>query len=169
MKLSIAFMFAVVFSATAFAQNNTVTSTVTGTTTVDKTPPTASAPNVVVNNQDVCTTAASAAIQTQILGIAAGKTVRDMNCERLKLSRSLYGMGMKVAAVSMLCQDDRVFDAMMMAGTPCPIDGKIGEQAKELWEQQDIDEALREEIEDTAEDNTWVIAVFSLLFFGVAI
>ena len=42
-------------------------------------------------------------------------------------------MGMKVAAVSTLCQDKRVFDAMMMAGTPCPFDGTIGAEAKENW------------------------------------
>jgi len=45
----------------------------------------------------------------------------------------LYDMGMKVAAVSTMCQDKRVFDAMMMAGTPCPYDGLIGEQAKAAW------------------------------------
>ena len=56
-----------------------------------------------------------------------------MNCERIKLSKNLYDMGMKVAAVATLCQDDRVFKAMLDAGTPCPIQGKIGEQAKELW------------------------------------
>ena len=58
-----------------------------------------------------------------------------MNCERLKLSKTLYDMGMKVAAVSNLCQDKRVFDAMEMAGTPCPFMGKIGEEAKQLWNQ----------------------------------
>jgi hypothetical protein len=57
-----------------------------------------------------------------------------MNCERLKLSKTLYDMGMKVAAVSTMCQDERVFTAMMNAGTPCPIDGKIGESAKTLWD-----------------------------------
>ena len=124
----------------AMAETNTVTSTVTssntvtGTTTVDKTPPTASAPNVVVNNQDVCTTAVSAAVQTQILGVAGGTTIKDLNCERLKLSRALYGMGMKVAAVSMLCQDPRVFNSMEMAGTPCPYLGKIGEEAQAEWD-----------------------------------
>ena len=101
----------VLMSSVALAETNTVTSTVTGTTTVDKTPPTASAPNVIINNQDVCSTGTSAAVQTQIFGIAGGTTIRDLNCERLKLSRSLYGMGMKVAAVSLLCQDARVFEA----------------------------------------------------------
>jgi hypothetical protein len=116
------------------AETNTVSSTVTGTTTVDKSPSTASAPSVIVNNQDVCTTGASAAIQTQILGIAGATVSTDENCERLKLSRALYGMGMKVAAVSVLCQDERVFNAMEMAGTPCPFFGKIGDTALEGWE-----------------------------------
>ena len=123
----------VLMSSVALAETNTVTSTVTGTTTVDKTPPTASAPNVMINNQDVCSTGTSAAVQTQIFGIAGGTTIRDLNCERLKLSRSLYGMGMKVAAVSLLCQDARVFEAMEMAGTPCPFLGKIGDQATDEW------------------------------------
>ena len=116
------------------AETNTVSSTVTGTTTVDKSPSTASAPSVIINNQDVCTTGASAAIQTQILGIAGATVSTDENCERLKLSRALYGMGMKVAAVSVLCQDPRVFDAMEMAGTPCPFFGTIGETAQAGWE-----------------------------------
>lgn len=116
------------------AQTNTIASTLTGTTTVDKTPPTASAPNLVLNNQDVCSYPASAAIQTQILGFAAGTTIRDKNCERLKLSRVLYFSGMKVAAVSLLCQDTRVYSAMNMAGTPCPYMGKIGAEAAALWE-----------------------------------
>ena len=82
------------------------------TVVTDKTPPTASAPSIVINNSDVCKSTASAAIQTQILGFASGITVTDKNCERLKLARSLYGMGMKVAAVSVLCQDSRIFDGM---------------------------------------------------------
>ena len=117
----------------ALAETNTISSTVTGTTTVDKTPPTASAPSIVINNQDVCTSGTSVAVQTQILGFATGQTITDENCERLKLARSLYGMGMKVAAVSVLCQDQRVFNGMMMAGTPCPYLGTIGKDAKVKW------------------------------------
>ena len=116
------------------AETNTVSSTVTGTTTVDKSPSTASAPSVIINNQDVCTTGASAAVQTQILGIAGATVSTDENCERLKLSRALYGMGMKVAAVSILCQDERIFNAMEMAGTPCPYFGTIGETAQAGWD-----------------------------------
>jgi len=103
------------------------------TVVTDKTPPTASAPSIVINNSDVCKSTASAAIQTQILGFASGITVTDKNCERLKLARSLYGMGMKVAAVSIMCQDARVWSGMMMAGTPCPYMGMIGDDAKQAW------------------------------------
>ena len=119
------------------ADSNTVSSsTVTGTTTVDRTPGTASAPNIIINNQDVCKTGISGAAQSAWFGISMGKTIEDKNCERLKLARSLYGMGMKVASVSLLCQDKRVFKAMEMAGTPCPIDGKIGQAAKVLWDKE---------------------------------
>jgi len=127
-------------SVTVAAQTNTVSTVSSGTVTVDKTPPTASAPSIVVNNSDVCKSAYSAGVQTQILGIASGVTVTDENCERLKLARSLFGMGMKVAAVSTMCQDARVFDAMLMAGTPCPYKGAIGDKALAEWKKnpQDI-------------------------------
>ena len=114
---------------TQAADSNTVSSTVV----TDKSVPTASAPSVVVSNSDVCKSAAAASVQTQVLGVATGITITDKNCERLKLSRSLYAMGMKVAAVSALCGDPRVFDAMWMAGTPCPFMGQIGDDAKVSW------------------------------------
>ena len=109
------------------------TNTVSSTVVTDKSVPTANAPSVVVNNSDICKTAASTAVQTQILGVATGITITDENCERIKLSRSLYSMGMKVAAVSALCADPRVFDAMHMAGTYCPYMGAIGEDARQGW------------------------------------
>jgi hypothetical protein len=101
---------------------------------IEQPPPTAIAPSMMSGgNNDLCTTGVSGAVQTQILGISSGGTVRDLNCERLKNAKTLYDMGMKVAAVSTLCQDRRVFDAMWNAGTPCPYDGMIGEQAKAAW------------------------------------
>ena len=109
--------------------------TVSSTVVTDKAPPTANSPSVVVNNSDVCKTAVAGAVQTQILGISSGITVTDENCERIKLSRSLYSMGMKVAAVSTLCADPRVWDAMYMAGTVCPYMGDIGDSAREKWEE----------------------------------
>lgn len=112
---------------------STTDSTSNSTTTIKSPPPTAVAPAVTTINNDVCAVAASGAVQTQILGISMGGTMRDMNCERIKLSKNLFDMGMKVAAVATLCQDERVFAAMLAAGTPCPIEGKIGERAKEEW------------------------------------
>ena len=109
-------------------------STSNSTTTVKSPPPTAVAPAITSINNDLCAVGVSGAAQTQILGIAIGATHSDKNCERLKLASRLYDMGMKVAAVSTLCQDERVFTAMMNAGTPCPVDGKIGEHAKVIWE-----------------------------------
>jgi hypothetical protein len=127
-------------SNTVSSSSNTVSSNTTGTnstnsTVIDKatTAATASSPSVIVNNSDVCVTGVSGAVQTSLFGISGGGTVRDKNCEILKLSRTLYGAGLKVAAVSLLCQDARVFDAMMSAGTPCPYEGKIGTQAKKSW------------------------------------
>ena len=113
---------------------STSDSTSNSTTTIKSPPPTAVAPNITSINNDLCAVGVSGAAQTQILGIAIGSTFVDKNCERLKLSKTLYDMGMKVAAVSTLCQDERVFTAMMNAGTPCPVYGKIGNEAKAVWE-----------------------------------
>ena len=110
-----------------------VNSNATSETTVKSPPPSAISPSINTSNSDLCTVGVSGAVQTQILGISAGKTVRDMNCEKLKNAKTLYDMGMKVAAVSVMCQDERVFDAMMNAGTPCPYDGLIGDAAKAAW------------------------------------
>ena len=105
------------------------------TTTVKQPPPSAIAPQFSAgNNSDLCTIGASASVQTQILGISAGGTYTEENCKRLKNAKVLYDIGMKVAAVSTMCQDENVFKAMMNAGTPCPYNGLIGEAAKLGWE-----------------------------------
>ena len=119
---------------TESTSNSTVTTNGNNKTTVKSPPPSAISPSINNSNADLCTVGVSGAVQTQILGISAGKTVRDMNCERLKLSKTMYDMGMKVAAVSIMCQDQRVFDAMEMAGTPCPFLGKIGDEAQKEWD-----------------------------------
>jgi hypothetical protein len=103
-------------------------------TTVVSPPPSAIAPSITSINSDICVTGVSGAAQTQIFGLSFGNTQVDYNCERLKISKTLYDMGMKVAAVAAMCQDRRVFDAMMNAGTPCPVDGKIGAEAKAVWD-----------------------------------
>ena len=131
-----------VTTTASFAQTTTVNTTTDsksdvkseGKTIVISPPPSAISPSIGSSSSDLCTTGVSGAVQTQILGVSTGEMVRDENCERLKISKTLYDMGMKVAAVSVLCQDRRVYDAMEMAGTPCPFLGKIGDQATDEWE-----------------------------------
>ena len=121
-----------VFSAITSA-NGADTNTVSSTVVTDKSVPTANAPSVVVNNSDVCKVATSGAIQTNILGIATGVVVDDELCQLLKMSRQLYASGLKVAAISLLAQDPRVFDSLVMAGTPPPYMGSIGQEALQKW------------------------------------
>ena len=121
--------------ATTYESGSTSTSTTNSTSTSNmrSAPPTANAPSFSAQSQDVCATGMSAGVQTFGLGFSGGKTFRDMNCERIKLAKVLYDFGMKVAAVAILCQDERVFESMISAGTVCPIDGKIGKEAMALW------------------------------------
>ena len=118
------------------SSSNTTTNS-TSNSNIRSAPPTSSAPSYNSMTQDVCAVGASAGIQTFGLGVSGGKHFIDKNCERLKLSRILNDFGMKVAAVAILCQDERVFESMIQAGTPCPIDGKIGKDALALWEKYD--------------------------------
>ena len=83
------------------AETNTVSSTVV----TNSTPPTANAPTIMNNNSDICKVGVGASVQNNIVGLATGVVIDDELCQKLKLSRSLYSYGMKVAAVSVLCQD----------------------------------------------------------------
>jgi len=129
------FLVGVAHSADPIVTDNTsiVTTTGTQTTTVKSPPPSAIAPQFGGSNSDLCTISSSGSVQTQILGLSVGTTYTEENCLRLKKAQKLYVFGMKVAAVSIMCQDPDVWEAMMSAGTPCPIDGLIGQQAKDAW------------------------------------
>ncbi len=126
-------------TTTTYESGSESTTTTNNTTNSDikSSPPSASAPSYNSMTQDVCAVGVSAGVQTFGFGISGGKHVIDKNCERLKLARILNDFGMKVAAVAILCQDERVFESMIQAGTPCPIDGKIGKEAKALWSKYD--------------------------------
>ena len=113
------------------------TTTNNSTSNVRSAPPSAGAPSYNSMTQDVCAVGVSAGVQTFGVGLSGGKHTIDKNCERLKLARILNDFGMKVAAVAILCQDERVFESMIQAGTPCPIDGKIGKDAQALWSKYD--------------------------------
>jgi len=123
-------------------QTNTTTSTTSNTTTSNGSSipvNSANAPSYSAMSQDVCSMGISGGVSTLGFGASMGKHVRDLNCERIKLSKVLFDYGMKVAAVSILCQDERVFEAMLMAGTPCPFEGKIGNAAIEQWNKYDVE------------------------------
>ena len=128
-------------SSTTYESGSSSSSTTTHSTTsnIKSAPPTAGAPSYNSMTQDVCAVGASMGVQTFGLGVSGGKHFIDKNCERLKLARILNDFGMKVAAVAILCQDERVFESMIQAGTPCPIDGKIGKEALALWTKYDFE------------------------------
>ena len=130
-------------AADPIVTNSTSTSTVTTSTdsksTVRTNPPSAISPSINASNNDLCMVGVSGAVQTQILGISTGQAYTDENCMRLKNAKVLYDMGMKVAAVALMCQTRSVYDAMKFAGTPCPIyspttgEGLIGQEATKEW------------------------------------
>jgi len=126
-------------SETTYQSGSESTTTTNNTTNSDirSSPPQAAAPSYNSMTQDVCAVGISAGIQTFGIGVSGGKHMVDKNCERLKLARILNDFGMKVAAVAILCQDERVFESMIQAGTPCPISGKIGKDALALWTKYD--------------------------------
>ena len=128
-------------STTTYEDGSSSSSTTSSTTNsnIRSAPPNASAPSYNSMTQDVCAVGASVGIQTFGVGLSGGKHFIDKNCERLKLARILNDFGMKVAAVAILCQDERVFESMIQAGTPCPIDGKIGKAAQALWNKYDFE------------------------------
>lgn len=123
-------------SDTVYSDSN-VTSSGTMDTTVRSPPPSAISPQISTGTGDLCTIGVSGAVQTQILGISVGKVYTEENCLRLKNAKTMYDMGMKVAAVSVMCQDANVKLAMKNAGTPCPIRGLIGDAATMAWEEEE--------------------------------
>ena len=131
-------------TTTTYEDGATNTTTSTSTTTSSSTGSdipvnSANSPSYSSMSQDVCSMGVSGSVSTLGFGASVGKHIRDLNCERIKLSKVLYDYGMKVAAVSILCQDERVFEAMQMAGTPCPFEGKIGKEAMAQWNKYDVE------------------------------
>ena len=124
--------------------NSTVTSNGSMETTINSPPPSAISPNLSTGTGDLCTISASASIQTQILGFSAGKVFTEKNCIRLKNATTLYDMGMKVAAVSVMCEEETgvIRKAMSNAGTPCPYKSLIGDAAQIAY---DLDNKVAEE------------------------
>ena len=117
--------------------NTTTTNTTNAYTGDSRVVNSASTPSMSAMSQDLCVVGISGGISKFGIGISGGTYRTDENCERIKLSKVLNDLGMKVAAVSILCQDERVFHAMIQSGTPCPYNGKIGKEALKEWKKYD--------------------------------
>ena len=124
-------------STTTYQSGSSSTTSTTNTTNAytgdQRVVNSSSAPSMSAMSQDLCVVGVSGGIQKFGIGISGGTYRTDENCERIKLSKVLNDLGMKVAAVSILCQDERVFHAMIQSGTPCPYNGKIGNEALKEW------------------------------------
>jgi hypothetical protein len=120
-------------TAVAMAQPIVTDSTSKSETTVKSPPPSAISPSITTINNKMCSSGVAAAVQTQIFGISMGTTITDKNCEMIIKAESLFNMQMKTAAVSVMCQDAAIWWAMWDAGTFCPVEGKVGVEAKNYW------------------------------------
>lgn len=98
--------------------------------------PSAMAPSMSAFSQDVCAVPVSGAGNVGVFSVSAGTVLLDQNCVKIKLAKTLNDLGLKVAAVSVLCQDQTVWDAMEMSGSPCPMGGAVGQAAKKAWFQK---------------------------------
>lgn len=96
-------------------------------------PTTAISPSISMMSQDVCAVPVSGAVSSTVIGFSGGTVIHDENCQRIKLAKVLNDVGLKVSAVAVLCQDIRVWEAMEMSGSPCPIGGAIGDAARQAW------------------------------------
>ena len=77
-------------------------------------------PTFMSNGSDTCLKGTAGSLQTVAVGFSSGGYELDQDCVRLKYSRMLSTLGLKVAAVSMLCQSVEVYRSMLLAGSPCP-------------------------------------------------
>ena len=149
--------FFIVFGCFVYAEDDTIkTDTSINSSgsmdiTINSPPPSAISPQVSTSGSDLCVVGISGAVQTQILGISGGKTVKDLNCERIRASKLLSDLGMRVASVALLCVDNRVKEAMKNAGTPCPINGKIGDEARLEWEMRAVEARISEDQKNLVE------------------
>jgi len=116
------------------SSSNSTTNNETNNSTNQKTAVnSASAPSMSVYGQDSCVVPLTAGVTLIGFSGSFGSYHLDLDCQRRKSVNMLYRLGMKVASISLACQDENIWKAMMNAGTPCPVDGLIGDKAKARW------------------------------------
>ena len=101
-------------------------------------PPSVPSINSAYGGTDICVVARAGGVSGGFIGISAGIQVVDENCQMIKLSRALAQLGLKISATAMLCRDPRVFEAMIAAGSPCPVNGLIGDDAIAEYRKRNI-------------------------------
>jgi len=95
--------------------------------------PSAMSPSISTMNPKICKTGVSGGANTGVVSISGGFTVEDENCVRVVKAETLSSLGLKVSAVSLMCQDEATWDAMEMGGSPCPFGGSLGDAARRAW------------------------------------
>jgi hypothetical protein len=61
--------------------------------------PSAIAPSMSAFSQDVCGIPVSGAISSTVFGFAGGTVYTDVNCERIKLAKTLNDLGLKAKVI----------------------------------------------------------------------
>jgi len=82
---------------------------------------TAVSPSLMSSGTESCLQSISGGLQLVGFGVSSGKYVQDEECNRRRNAITLSNMGMKIAAVSLMCQNADVWRAMLLAATPCPV------------------------------------------------
>lgn len=106
---------------TSNSNNGNVSKTYNGAGSRSMPVSTAISPSLMSSGQQSCLKSLSGGLQLMSVGISSGKYVQDAECNRRLNAITLSNMGMKVASVSLMCQNAQVWRAMFMSATPCPI------------------------------------------------
>lgn len=106
---------------TSNSNNNNVTKTFNGAGSRSMPANTAVAPSLMSTGQQSCLKSLSGGVQLVGFGVSSGLYRQDEECNRRLNAITLSNMGMKVASVSLMCQNAQVWRAMFMSATPCPI------------------------------------------------
>jgi hypothetical protein len=106
---------------TSNSNNNNVTKTFNGAGSRSMPASTAIAPSLMSNGTQSCLKSISGGVQLVGIGLSSGMYRQDEECNRRLNAITLSNMGMKVASVSLMCQNAQVWRAMFMSATPCPI------------------------------------------------
>ena len=106
------------YSAATAVDNSSSTSTVSK---VQSSPPSAHSPGL-TSGIDTCSMSTSGSLQTFGFGVSGGRVAVEEGCEMRKNAKLLSDLGMKIAAISLLCSHSpELFHAMFMAESYCPI------------------------------------------------